>query len=225
MHVLFCGYRDWALTTLANVKSLVPDVDFALVSNPEEMAAALAKGEKPDLILCVGWSWILPPSLVDSIPTVGIHPSDLPAYAGGSPIQHQILDGITDTRASLFRLTSKLDRGPILAKAPLSLEGRLSEVFDELASVSSRLICGFLRDYPASLERTVLAESDFQEGPRKRLLPKDSELTFEKISKMNCRELYDFIRCHEDPYPNAYFEDETGKVLIKCAEFEPKKRD
>ena len=36
---------------------------------------------------------------------------------------------------------------------------------------------------------------------------------------MTAQNLYDTIRCREDPYPNAYIEDETGRLIFKRVEF------
>jgi hypothetical protein len=66
----------------------------------------------------------------------------------------------------------------------------------------------------------------------KRLKPEDSRLPLMPLSspaastgdapQMTCRQLWDFIRCREDPYPNAFFEDETGRLVITRVEFYPK---
>ena len=53
-----------------------------------------------------------------------MHPSDLPKYAGGSPIQHQIINGVINSKATLFEVTKEIDSGPILYKTNLSLDFR-----------------------------------------------------------------------------------------------------
>jgi len=40
---------------------------------------------------------------------------------------------------------------------------------------------------------------------------------------MSTRELYNFIRCRQDPYPNVYLEDEFGKLIFKNVEYEERK--
>jgi hypothetical protein len=62
----------------------------------------------------------------------------------------------------------------------------------------------------------------------RRLKPADSMLPNTAFpaklggKKMSCLEMWNFIRCREDPYPNVFFEDETGKLVIKHVEFTPK---
>ena len=50
-----------------------------------------------------------------------LHPSDLPKFRGGSPIQNQIINGVKKTKISIFRINSEIDAGDIVAKAPLDL--------------------------------------------------------------------------------------------------------
>jgi hypothetical protein len=42
------------------------------------------------------------------------------------------------------------------------------------------------------------------------------------FSQMNTRELYDFIRCREHPYPNAFMEDEFGMLSFVLVVWTPK---
>ncbi len=45
----------------------------------------------------------------------GIHPSLLPKYRGPSPLQRQILDGVSDTGVTIFKVDLGEDTGPIVA--------------------------------------------------------------------------------------------------------------
>ena len=149
---------------------------------------------------------------------IGFHPSDLPNYAGGSPIQNQILDGVKDTKMSLFKLNSKIDKGEILFKEYLNLEGGMTDIFDKLTDVSLSLLSEFFDNYP-----NVELVPQKGKGKRcRRLKPKDSNITLEQIRSMTTEQLYDFIRCREDPYPNVYLEDEIGKIYFKSVRFEKK---
>lgn len=47
----------------------------------------------------------------------GIHPSLLPKYRGPSPLQQQILDGVTETGVTIIQLDVLMDHGPIVAVA------------------------------------------------------------------------------------------------------------
>ena len=45
----------------------------------------------------------------------GIHPSLLPKYRGPSPLQKQILDGVSDSGVTVFKIDLSEDTGPIVA--------------------------------------------------------------------------------------------------------------
>ena len=49
-------------------------------------------------------------------------------------------------------------------------------------------------------------------------------MTKELYRKMSAREIYNFIRCREDPYPNTYYEDDTGTILFKSVDFIPARK-
>ena len=56
---------------------------------------------------------------------------------------------------------------------------------------------------------------------KRRIKPENSKLENPIINGkiMSCKDMWNHIRCREDPYPNAYFEDETGVLMIKNVEF------
>ncbi len=73
--------------------------------------------ENPDLFVVVAYGKILPKKLID-IPkhgSINIHPSLLPLYRGPSPLQYQILDGLTKSGVSIMLMDEKMDHGPIIA--------------------------------------------------------------------------------------------------------------
>lgn len=218
MKLLYAGYRSWALDAYLDFQLAVwGTVQLKLVATQEDLLRELEEF-KPDVTFLAGWSWIIPKHVCEKHYMVVFHPSDLPNYAGGTPIQHQILDGITKTKATLFRVTPKLDGGGIVSKVDLSLEGNMSDIFRNLQKATVELLSDLVKRWPNIVENP-------QEGhvtPRKRLKPEDSKLHAQHFEQLTARELYDFIRCREDPYPNAYVEDETGKLLIKLVKFEPR---
>ena len=43
-----------------------------------------------------------------------LHPSALPKFRGGSPIQNQIIRNIKNSKVTLFKMNEKIDAGPII---------------------------------------------------------------------------------------------------------------
>lgn len=218
MRFIACAYRDWAVKVTAALSGFFPEHQLELAQNPKEFEQIVLGSQLPDAVFSIGWSWLFDRTVVDGTWVVGIHPSDLPSFAGGSPIQNQILAGITETKNTLFRLTPALDGGPILGKLPLSLEGHLDEIFERLTTTSIVLLADFIRAFP----NAVVSAPQAPATPTRRLRPESGRLEFADFPRMRVRQLYDVIRCREDPYPNAFVEDDTGRLLFKRVEFLPK---
>ena len=217
MKILFCAYRDW--TNLIAEKVSQKASVFVHVKTPQELE--LVAGLPWDVIILVGWSWKVPAQIVNSKLVIGMHPSNLPEYAGGSPIQNQILDGVEHTYATLFKLNEQFDKGEIIDKSPINLSGHLDEVLTSISDATSDLILRFIQNFP---NNTYTKQHETNKSV-KRLKPDQSKLTMFVSSgerQLTCKEAWNFIRCREDHYPNAYFEDETGKLIIKHVEFIPK---
>mgnify|MGYP003331528371 CR=1 FL=1 len=85
---------------------------------------------KPDLILFYGWSWIISKNLVENFKCLMLHPSPLPKYRGGSPIQNQIINGETLGAVSIFLMDDGIDTGPIVdqRKIPIYFDDTWSRV-------------------------------------------------------------------------------------------------
>ncbi len=74
-------------------------------------------GEVVGLVAAFGK--IIPQSVLDTFNNqiYNIHPSLLPKYRGPSPLQQQILDGITETGVTIIQIDAQMDHGPIVAQA------------------------------------------------------------------------------------------------------------
>jgi methionyl-tRNA formyltransferase len=107
-----------------------------------------------DFYLVAAYGKIIPKSILDIPPhgTVGIHPSLLPRHRGASPIQGAILEGDTMTGVSLFVVDEKVDHGPVIATANLSL-GAGVETYamleHTLADIGADLALAILPDFAA----------------------------------------------------------------------------
>ncbi|MDO8488132.1 MAG: methionyl-tRNA formyltransferase [bacterium] len=93
-----------SVKTLALQNGLAVQETFTLVSGQMGLVAAYGK--------------IIPQKVIDGFENhiYNIHPSLLPKYRGPSPLQQQILDGITDTGVTIIRLDAQMDHGPVVAQ-------------------------------------------------------------------------------------------------------------
>jgi methionyl-tRNA formyltransferase len=126
---------------------------------------------------------------------------------------------VINTKNTLLELTNEIDSGPILSKVDLSLAGNIDSIFANLTQSSIELIRRLLE---SKIEHSHL-KTEHQIKLRKRLTEKDGELTIEKMQKMSALDLYNFIRCRMNPYPNAYLEDDSGRIYFLEADFDTKK--
>ncbi|MEG2183144.1 MAG: methionyl-tRNA formyltransferase [Cloacibacillus sp.] len=108
------------------------------------------KAARPDVILVIDFGHLVKEPLL-SLPRYGcinIHPSKLPQYRGSAPIQRALMDGVTESAVSIFRLDAGMDSGPILAQPPLVIEASddVNSLFEKAAASGTEallsLLCG-----------------------------------------------------------------------------------
>lgn len=121
MRILAAATEPWAY-------ALAKTHNWPAVVTPDELDAHV-RHFPVDLVLVLHWHWIIPAAVLAEAPTwIGFHASALPAFRGGDPIGNQQARGITATLLTAFRLTERLDAGPILMQRPLSLVGTRADV-------------------------------------------------------------------------------------------------
>ncbi len=216
MKIVFASYREWSNKIADMLKK--DSHDILHVQKPEDLTLATVDKFKPQLFFIAGWSWYIPLELFNKYCIIGLHPSMLPKYRGGSPLQNQIIAGEQKSGVSLFKITEKFDEGPLYGQEEISLAGHLDEIYDRITQVGIKLFKKVISDYP----NLKCWEQDHSKATFfKRRKPEQSELKIEELKTMTGEQLYNFIRAIEDPYPNAFIRCSDGKkLLIKRAELE-----
>ena len=216
MKILCFGYRPWALKIYENIKH-IKNAKICIMSDPDKVSLENIKSESPDIILFYGWSWKVSGLILQRYKCLMLHPSDLPRYRGGSPIQNQILDGVKVSAVTIFRMSEALDAGAIVKKAPLLLEGDITEIFTNLTTIGTALTLELLQDYP---DEFVQNENEATYCSRRK--PDMSEITVAEIQNSSAEYLYDRIRCLTGQYPRAYVTAGDGeKLYIEIASLSP----
>ncbi len=213
--VCFLAYRDWAINAIRNVsaQSNIEVVDLIRTEEEYKERVLLYEDGFVDCIILVGWSWIIKDDTLRRFLCVGMHPSDLPNYRGGSPIQHQIIEGLEKTRISLMSISPNgVDVGDIWLKEDWDISGStMKQILDDLSESTSRLLINFLNSY----DGIVPCKQELSLGSYyKRRKPQDSKVTWETLSRMKLKDIYNLIRALGDPYPNIYIEDDEGNRLM-----------
>jgi methionyl-tRNA formyltransferase len=208
MRIACVGYRNWALNIYDRLAATTDHTFLIFRSKAQFNIEALADF-KPDLVLFYGWSWLVPTDILAHYTCLMLHPSPLPRYRGGSPIQNQIIAGEVDSKVSLFVMTETLDAGDIVGQCDLSLIGTIEEIFKRLENVGVELTRHIFKD---GFQRK---QQDHSKATYcKRRTPSESEITAEELATQPAEYLYNKIRMLGDPYPNAYIIAADGNKLM-----------
>lgn len=206
MKIVFYAYRNWANNIVNSVevkeKYLVNTNDYKIIDYI-----------KPDLVFFLGWSDIVPVEIIKNYFCICLHPSALPKYRGGSPIQNQIMNREIDSAVTFFVMDDGLDTGDIIYQEYLSLDGKLDKIFEDIQKISIRLIEKIINDFRSS-NLPIVAQNEEISTTYKRRKPEDSEISIEEIQNNEPLDLYNKIRSLNDPYPNAYIKCKDGKKLF-----------
>ena len=208
MKIACVGYRSWALKIYDSLAKST-DHDFLIVRSKDQYKEKVIKEFFPDLVLFYGWSWIIPKNIVNSFNCVMLHPSALPKYRGGSPLQNQVIDGLEIGAVTLFLIQEELDAGPILKQKEISLLGTLNQIFNRITKVGIELTEDIIKN-----GMNPIAQDEEAASYCKRRTPSQSEITLTELKDKDSTYLNNKIRILQDPYPNAYIKTSDGKRLI-----------
>jgi len=206
MKVLYYGYRDWAFKIFKGIelknKYLSTTQDYDIIEKIE-----------PDLVFFVGWSYKIPEHIVSNYTCVCLHPSPLPKYRGGSPIQNQILCDEKESAVSLFVMDEGLDTGDVLYQSNFSLDGTLSDILDRVSILGVRGINHIINS-SGDLNNIRLKQDNSAATFFKRRKQSDSEIKLSDFEEHDPEYFYNKVRCLNNPYPNAFIRCKDGRKLF-----------
>jgi methionyl-tRNA formyltransferase len=210
MKVIFCAYREWAINIVNKIDK--SSFQYKLISDNKDIKNQICNFD-PDIIFFIGWSWIIPDEIINKYNSICIHPSELPKYRGGSPIQNQIIDGLDKSAVTLFKMNSELDAGDIIFQKELNLEGDLNDILNRIETISVELINIIINKLSKNEQLIYFKQDESQMTYSKRRKPEDSEITMSDLQNQTAKQIYDKVRCLQDPYPNAYITLGNGEKL------------
>lgn len=212
MVFLFCGYRDWSIKLYE--KLVEKNNNFLLIKSPKKLTFSFVKKINPEFIFFPDWSWIIPKEITENFKCVCFHESNLPKFRGGSPLQNQIIRGVTKTKTTAFFMSEGIDQGDIIFKQNLSLKGNMEDILLRMIENDYKIITKIISGkYTTKKQRGIPTLY-------KRRKPEESELKNINHSK---KYLYDFIRMLEDPYPNAFIKLGKRKIIFKSVNLKDNK--
>lgn len=210
MNILFCAYRDWAIHIFSSTSGKFEQHTFSLITNRNQLQAKLSK-EKFDLIFFVGWSWLVDKEFVENNFCICLHPSPLPKYRGGSPIQNQIINGEVKSAVTLFKMDELVDHGPIIFQKEISLTGTLEEIFAEISQISVIAIEKIITTHP---NHVLIPQIESEATYFERRKPFMSEISVSDIKSSTSLQLQNKVRCLQIPKLRPYIICADGKKLF-----------
>ena len=212
--ILCVGYRKWALNIYSKIAKNYKDGDVRVIKSYDEYCDSFVRGYNPDYILFYGWSWIVDKDIIGDYKCIMLHPSKLPKYRGGSPIQNQIIRGVNDSAVTLFIMNEEMDSGNIVFQESMSLSGSIDDIFNRIEGLGYKGTMQFLDD-PTDGVKQIEEDATYF----KRRTEQQSEITLDELKRESAEYLYNKIRMLGDPYPNAFIRTrDNKKLLIKFSE-------
>lgn len=205
--IWFASVRE--LATSHKISCYTTDVNL-----PENIE--LLHGIAPDFLFSFYYRSMIHKEVLD-IPRKGslnLHGSLLPKYRGRVPVNWAVIQGESETGATLHYMVEKPDAGDIVdqERVPIEFTDTSLDVFHKVTEAAVRII---RRSWPRLLAGTaqrvpmdLSAGSYF--GGRK---PADGLIHWEKSST----EIYNLVRGVTHPYPGAFTFFEGKKVVIWSA--------
>ena len=168
---------------------------------------------RPDFLFSFYYRSMLGAPLL-AVPARGaynMHGSLLPKYRGRVPVNWAIIEGETETGATLHVMNEKPDNGAIVDQfaVPILPDDTAREVFDKVC-VAAELV--LWRCLPALLDGSArLVPQDLSRGRyfggRR---PEDGRIP----AGIGARRLHDFVRALARPYPGAFADLEAGRLVV-----------
>ena len=156
---------------------------------------------EPQLFVVVGWYHMLPRTIREIAPAVGLHASLLPDYSGGAPLVWAMINGEKETGISLFQLADGVDSGPIYGQAREEIRPD-----DTIATLYSRIELRGLEllqnHLPKIADGTVIPW--VQDESKRRVFAQRSPADGRICWQWDAEYIDRFIRAQTRPYPGAF---------------------
>ena len=199
-----------SLEQLANQHSIACQLNE---NNCQVTMAKFIRELKPDVVFCLGWSFILKPEVLE-IPrfgVIGYHPTKLPKNRGRHPIIWTLALGLEETASTFFEMDRYADTGNIISQIilPVNAEDDARSLYDkliktaltQLTEITSKLNHGPLLSTPQA--------SSNANSWRKR-----SKLDGQIDWRMPARSIFNLIRALSRPYPGAHCIVDGSEIKI-----------
>ena len=167
----------------------------------------------PQLLFSFYYRGILPRGLL-GVPALGaynIHGSLLPKYRGRAPVNWAVVNGETETGATLHVMTERADAGDIVDQeaVPIGPDDTALEVQRRVTDAAVRILARRLPDLEAGRARRVPQDESLATKVGRRT-PEDGRIDWSRSAK----QVHDLVRAVTHPYPGAFTDIFGGKTYL-----------
>ena len=165
-----------------------------------------------DLNIVAGFPYIFKKDLILSTKysSINLHGGPIPSYMGGSPLNWQIINGEKKIYVSIFKMTTKIDRGKLLAEGNFNLRKK-----DNIIYAKKRTDILFTKLIYKAIDNLIkrkIVKSQAKKikkyyNQRKK---EDSSINFKDLTAL---EVYNKFRACEYPY-EAFYKKNRKKYKI-----------
>lgn len=190
----------------AGVRTVTPEDP----ADPELIASITAL--QPEFVFSFYYRRMIPSAVLDLARrgALNMHGSLLPKYRGRAPVNWAVLQGETQTGASLHYMVAKPDAGPLVDQEAVPI-GADDTAFEVAGRVAEAAVAVLRRSLPGLLAGTApripldLSQGSYFGGRR----PADGELSLAWPAKR----FHDLVRAVAPPFPGAFLR--LGNVILR----------
>ena len=141
-----------------------------------------------------------------------MHPSKLPKFRGGSPIQNQLIRGVKNSAITILLANEKIDSGNILFQKKILLDGYLDDIHKRIVNggfigankILNNLKKGKMYSFKQNHKKATIY---------KRRTPSMSEIFKNDFKKYNAKYFYNLVRGLQKPYPECFIKCKDNSIL------------
>ena len=187
---------------------------------PGKLSDLGAKLPNCDLFVVVAYGQIIPEKIL-KMPVFGsinIHYSLLPKYRGASPVESAILNGETETGATIQKMIFEMDAGDIIAQEKIAIlpDEKAPELRKRLIKIGGELLVKTLPDFAEGKIRPIPQNGNIA-SVCKKIKKEDGLISENDLAVKPPSVLYNKFRAYAI-WPRIFFFKNDKRIIITDAE-------
>ena len=171
------------------------------------------KKRNPDLILCLGWSYLIKKKLL-SLPRLGVigfHPASIPQNRGRHPIIWSLVLGLKNISSTFFFMNTKADAGNIITQKGIIIDKKdnAKTLYLKIINQAKKQLIKIMKNINSGKVRSI--KQNIKKGNvwRKRN-DEDGKIDW----RMSSIDIFNLVRGLTKPYPGAHFIHNNKKIIL-----------